>query len=40
MPDIVSQLKALTLPGMAECYAEVQAHSPESIALVAPLVRQ
>jgi DNA replication protein DnaC len=40
MPDITRQLKALKLHGMAECYAEIQAQSPESIALVAPLVRQ
>jgi DNA replication protein DnaC len=40
MPDITRQLKALKLHGMAECYAEIQAQSPESIGLVAPLVRQ
>jgi DNA replication protein DnaC len=39
MPDITSQLKALKLHGMAECYAEIQAQNPESIDLAAPLVR-
>ena len=40
MPDIISRLKALKLHGMAECYAEIQAQSPESIGLAAPLLRQ
>ena len=40
MPDIISQLKALKLHGMAECYAEIQAQSPESIGLAAPSLRQ
>ena len=40
MPDIISQLKALKLHGMAECFAELQAQNPESTDLVAPLLRQ
>ena len=40
MPDIIRQLKSLKLHGMAECYAEIQAQSPESIDLAAPLLRQ
>ena len=39
MPDIISQLKALKLHGMAECYAEIQAHNSELIASVALLRR-
>ena len=40
MPDIISQLKALKLHGMAECYAEIQAQNPELIDSVALLLRQ
>jgi len=40
MPDIATRLKALKLHGMAECYAEIQAQSPESAGLAAPLLRQ
>ena len=39
MPDIISQLKALKLHGMAECYAEIQAHNSELIDSVALLLR-
>ena len=40
MPDIISQLKALKLHGMAECYAEIQAQNPELMASVAVILRQ
>ena len=40
MPDIATRLKALKLHGMAECHAEIQAQSPESAGLAAPLLRQ
>ena len=40
MPDIISQIKALKLHGMAECFAELQAQNPGSIDFAAPLPRQ
>ena len=40
MPDIISQLKALKLHGMAECYAEIQAQNPELMTSVAVILRQ
>ena len=40
MPDIISQLKALKLHGMAECYAEIQAQNPELMISVAVILRQ
>lgn len=40
MPDITSQLKALKLHGMAECYAEIQAQNPELMTSVAVILRQ
>jgi hypothetical protein len=40
MPDIISQLKALKLHGMAECYAEIQAQNPELMASAAVILRQ
>jgi DNA replication protein DnaC len=40
MPDIISQLKALKLHGMAECYAEIQVQNPESIDSFVSLLRQ
>ena len=40
MSDIISQLRALKLHGMAECYAEIQAQNPELIDSVALLLRQ
>ena len=44
MSDIISQFKALKLHGMAECYAERQAHGPadtaEAIASATGLLSQ
>ena len=40
MSDIISQLKALKLHGMAECYAEIQAQNPELIDSEKLLLRQ
>jgi DNA replication protein DnaC len=40
MPDIISQLKALKLHGMAECYAEIQAQNPELMTSAAVILRQ
>ena len=40
MPNIISQLKALKLHGMAECYAEIQAQNPELIDSAKLLLRQ
>jgi len=40
MPDIISQLKALKLHGMAECCVEIQAQNPELIDSAKLLLRQ
>ena len=40
MSDIISQLKALKLHGMAECYAEIKTQNPELINSAALVLRQ
>lgn len=40
MSDIISQFKALKLHGMAECYAEIQAQYPTSVAESTGLLNQ
>jgi len=40
MSDVISQLKALKLYGMAECYAEIKAQNPELMDSTKPLLQQ
>jgi DNA replication protein DnaC len=40
MSDVISQLKALKLYGMAECYAEIKAQNPEFMDSTKPLLQQ